>query len=89
MVYADQSPSNWTNWLVSGNDFYRFKWRGWDMGDFEKIDLTSGEVHKLASVKSNNTIKIAGLSLSPDKKNLFYSVADTRSGDIMLVENYQ
>ncbi|MEE8119744.1 MAG: winged helix-turn-helix domain-containing protein, partial [Gammaproteobacteria bacterium] len=89
LVYADQNPNNWTNWLLRGNDFYRFKWRGWDMGDFEKIDLSTGEVHKLASVKSYNNIKIAGLSLSPDGRNLLYSMADTRSGDIMLVENYQ
>jgi len=52
------------------------------------MDITSGNVTRIAAVEKDPPAGVSGLSVSPDGEWIIYSQADQQTSRIMIVENF-
>jgi len=78
----------WGRWQLSRNAIYFISWSSDNHYAVEIFDLSTRALTKLGDVRNADEL-ISGFAVSPDGAQVLYTLQNTLSSDIMLVENFR
>ena len=88
LALREPGAGMWGRWQLSRNSIYFISWSSDNHYAVETFDLSSKALTKLVDVRNADEL-ISGFAVSPDCAQVLYTLQNSLSSDIMLVENFR